>query len=160
MQREEGSDPKSELIACVYRIPNLPFFYLCFRAYSHFRALYGGRMLEYLMSKNLVQQTASAQLDAMYTRGLLHPTRQATREAETPSEEEVERVSREVGEKSRGDEEEVMVLQKWNGKLLAEEFKLPEMEVEIERAVEQVEKSIEEEKKKRDEEAGRKEKDS
>ena len=119
-------------------------------------------MLEYLMSKNLVQQTASAQLDAMYTRGLLHPTRQATREAETPSEEEIERVSREVGEKSRGDEEEVMVLQKWNGKLLAEEFKLPEMEVEIERAVEQVEKSIEEEKKKRqqEEEAGRKEKDS
>jgi hypothetical protein len=31
-----------------------------------------------------------------------------------------------------------MLLQRWNGKLLAEEFKLPEMEVEIERAVEQV----------------------
>jgi HD-like signal output (HDOD) protein len=35
-----------------------------------------------------------------------------------------------------------MLLQRWNGKLLAEEFKLPDMEVEIERAVEQVERSI------------------
>lgn len=35
-----------------------------------------------------------------------------------------------------------MLLQGWNGKLLAEEFKLPEMEVEIERAVEQVEAAI------------------
>ena len=34
------------------------------------------------------------------------------------------------------------VLQRWNGKLIAERFNLPEMEVEIERAVEQVENSI------------------
>ena len=37
---------------------------------------------------------------------------------------------------------EVMVLQKWNVKLLAEQFKLPEMELEIERAVAQVEGAI------------------
>ena len=42
-----------------------------------------------------------------------------------------------------------MVLKKWNGKLLAEEFGLPEMEVEIERAVEQVEKSIDDAKQRR-----------
>lgn len=35
-----------------------------------------------------------------------------------------------------------MVLQRWNGKLIAEQFDLPDMEVEIERAVEQVEKAI------------------
>lgn len=35
-----------------------------------------------------------------------------------------------------------MVLQKWNGKLLAERYHLPEMEIEIERAVEQIESSI------------------
>lgn len=105
-------------------------------------------MLEYLMSKNMIKQTASAQLDAMYTRGLLHPTRQASREAEIPSEDEIQRVSQEVGGKSKDGEEEVMVLQKWNGKLLAEAFELPEMEVEIERAVEQVEKSIKEAKEK------------
>ena len=87
----------------------------------------------------------------MYATGLIHPTRQASREAETPSEDDIERVSRVVAEQTQGDAEEVMVLQKWNGKLLAEAFELPEMEVEIERAVEQVEKSIGEERKLREE---------
>jgi hypothetical protein len=135
----------------VSSVPNLPFFYLCFRAYSHYRAWYGGKMLEHLMRNKLVKETSSPQLDAMYATGLLHPTRQASREAERPSEEDTERVSRVVAEQSQGDAEEVMVLQKWNGKLLAEAFELPEMEVEIERAVEQVEKSIGEEKKMREE---------
>lgn len=84
----------------------------------------------------------SPQLDAMYTAGLLHPTRQASREAARPSTEDVERVTRVVEAQTNGDAEEVMLLQKWNGKLLAEAFRLPEMEVEIERAVEQVEGSI------------------
>ena len=44
-----------------------------------------------------------------------------------------------------------MVLRKWNGKVLAEAFGLPEMEVEIERAVEQVEGRIGEERKVREE---------
>ncbi|KAM0706847.1 hypothetical protein Q7P35_006177 [Cladosporium inversicolor] len=132
-------------------VPNLPFFYLCFRAYSHYRAWYGGKFLEHLTRNNLIKQTSSPQLDAMYATGLIHPTRKASRGAEKPSEEDIERVSRVVAEQTQGDAEEVMVLQKWNGKLLAEAFDLPEMEVEIERAVEQVEKSIGEERKVREE---------
>lgn len=107
-------------------------------------------MLSHLMTNKLVKTTSSPQLDAMYAAGLVHPTRQASRDAETPSADEIERVSQEVGEQTRGDKEEVMVLQKWNGKLLAEAFHLPEMEVEIERAVEQVEKAIGEEREKRE----------
>ncbi|KAG9559914.1 hypothetical protein KCU79_g7979, partial [Aureobasidium melanogenum] len=38
---------------------------------------------------------------------------------------------------------DVMLLKRWNGKLLAEKFNLPGMELEIERAVEQVQKNIE-----------------
>ena len=117
-------------------------------------------MLEHLMNKNIVTATASSQMDTMYAAGLLHPTRKASREAATPSAEDVEQVTRVVEAQTHGDTEEVMVLQKWNGKLLAEAFHLPEMEVEIERAVEQVERSIEADQKKREEEAGRKEKDS
>ena len=99
----------------------------------------------------------------MYATGLIQPTRKASREAEKPSEEDVERVSRVVAEQTQGDAEEVMVLQKWNGKLLAEAFELPEMEVEIERAVEQVEKAIgerkeEEERKRKEEEDDEKKK--
>lgn len=134
------------------RIPNLPFFYLCFRAYSHYRALYGGKLLEHLVTKKLVKITDSPEMDEMYTAGLLHPTRAASREAPRPSQMETEQVARVVEAQTHGGKEDVMVLQRWNGKLIAERFRLPEMEVEIERAVEQVEKAIEKEKQELEEE--------
>ncbi len=59
---------------------------------------------------------------------------------------QIEQVARVVEAQTQGGKEDVMVLQRWNGKLIAERFKLPEMEVEIERAVEQVENAIEKEK--------------
>ena len=68
-------------------------------------------MLEHLTRNNLIKQTSSPQLDAMYATGLIHPTRKASREAEKPSEDDVERVSRVVAEQTKGDAEEVMVLQ-------------------------------------------------
>ena len=137
---------------CENRIPNIPFFYVLFRAYSHYRALYGGKLLEHLTSKDLIKITDSPQMDEMYTAGLLHPTRKASREAPRPTSAETEQVARVVEAQTHGNEEDVMVLQRWNGKLIAEAFKLPEMEVEIERAVEQVEKAIEKERTELDEE--------
>lgn len=65
-----------------------------------------------------------------------------SRVATRPTREQGEVVAEIVDSQTNGGVEDVMLLQKWNGKLLAEEFKLPEMEVEIERAVEQVEDSI------------------
>ncbi|KAK5116556.1 hypothetical protein LTR85_009181 [Meristemomyces frigidus] len=123
-------------------IPNIPFFYLVFRAYSHYRALYGGRLLEHIMKKNLVQVTDSKQVDQMYAAGLLHPTRDGSRCAATPSSDEIEQVARKIEDQTTVGKDESMLLQRWNGKLIAEAFHLPEMEVEIERAVEQVEKAI------------------
>ena len=78
----------------------------------------------------------------MYTAGLLHPTRAESRAAARPTPEETKQVTATVEAQTHGGKEDVMVLQRWNGKLIAERFKLPEMEVEIERAVEQVEKAI------------------
>lgn len=72
----------------------------------------------------------------------MYPTRQISRAAPRPTKEEAEEVARVVEQQTNGGTEDVMVLQRWNGKLIAEQFKLPDMEVEIERAVEQVEKSI------------------
>lgn len=123
-------------------IPNIPFFYLVFRAYSHYRALYGGRLLEHIVKKDLVQVTDSKQMDAMYAAGLLHPTREVSRDAAPPSSEQVEQVAKKIAHQTTDGEDESMLLQRWNGKLIAEAFHLPEMEVEIERAVEQVEKAI------------------
>ena len=66
------------------------------------------------------------------------------REMETPSREEAENVAREVEAQMKEGEKEVMVLRRWNGKMIAEELGLADMEVEIERAVEQVEGKIRE----------------
>lgn len=38
--------------------------------------------------------------------------------------------------------QEVMLLQRWNGKLIAERLRLPALEIEIERAVDQVERAL------------------
>jgi hypothetical protein len=81
-------------------------------------------------------------LDMAYTAGLMHPTRAISREAPAPTEAQIRAVAERIAQQTHGGEEDVMVLQRWNGKLIAERFGLPEMEVEIERAVEQVEASI------------------
>lgn len=72
----------------------------------------------------------------------MYPTRQISRAAPRPTEKEADQVSAVVHQQTNNESEDVMVLQRWNGKLIAEQFDLPDMEVEIERAVEQVEKSI------------------
>jgi hypothetical protein len=123
-------------------IPNLPFFYVLYRAYSHWTALKGSKTLEFLLKHNLPTPTPSAALDEVYTAGLMYPTRQLSRAAPTPTEKEAEDVSMVVHQQTNNETEDVMVLQRWNGKLIAEQFELPDMEVEIERAVEQVQTSI------------------
>ena len=123
-------------------IPNLPFFYVLYRAYSHWKALTGSKHLEFLLKHNLPTPTPSWTLDEVYTAGLMYPTRQLSRAAPRPTEEQANEVARVVHQQTNNDSEDVMVLQRWNGKLIAEQFQLPDMEVEIERAVEQVEKSI------------------
>ena len=47
------------------------------------------------------------------------------------------------------DKIDIMLLRRWNGKLLAERFGLPDMEVEIERAVEQAQSALEKARKER-----------
>ncbi|KAF1968526.1 hypothetical protein BU23DRAFT_540996 [Bimuria novae-zelandiae CBS 107.79] len=123
-------------------IPNLPFFYLVYRAYSYWKALSGSKYLEFLLKQNLPTPNPSAELDEVYTAGLMYPTRQVSRAAPSPSRQQQEEVARVVQTQTNGGAKDAMVLQRWNGKLIAEQFHLPDMEVEIERAVEQVEQSI------------------
>jgi len=81
-------------------------------------------------------------MDELYAAGLLNPTRQASRDATKPEAKEIDWIVSQVEGQAKDDKEEVVLLQRWNGKLIAEEFGLSEMEIEIERAVEQVEKAI------------------
>jgi len=123
-------------------IPNLPFFYVLYSAWSQWKALSVSKTLEFLLKHILPMARPSWTLDQVYTAGLMYPTRQLSRAAPPPTEQQAEEVSRVVHQQTNNETEDVMVLQRWNGKLIAEEFKLEDMEVEIERAVEQVEKSI------------------
>ncbi|KAK8172843.1 mitochondrial K+-H+ exchange-related-domain-containing protein [Phyllosticta citrichinensis] len=134
--------PISAPFALIPIIPNIPFFYLVFRAYSHWKALSGSKHLEFLLKHNLIKPTPSAELDEAYAAGLIHSTREDSRNSPPPTREHIEEVAKIVERQTNNGSEDVMVLQKWNGKLLAEKYHLPEMEVEIERAVEQVENSI------------------
>lgn len=81
-------------------------------------------------------------LDSLYAAGLLNKSRAESRQASMPTIEQTDEIAESITAKSDDGTEDVMLLQRWNGKLLAEQFKLPEMEVEIERAVDQVEISI------------------
>ncbi|KAL9094233.1 MAG: hypothetical protein Q9165_003373 [Trypethelium subeluteriae] len=128
--------------ALVPIIPNIPGFYLLFRAWSHYRAFYGARHLQTLLEHNCAVPRQSSTLDELYAAGLMNPTRQGTRNAPVPTDDEVKHVAALVDRQTNNGTEDVMLLQGWNGKLIAERFKLPEMEVEVERAVEQVEKGI------------------
>ncbi|KAF1935044.1 hypothetical protein EJ02DRAFT_460714 [Clathrospora elynae] len=123
-------------------IPNLPFFYVLYRAWSHWKALGGSRHLEFLLKHNLPTSSPSAALDKVYAAGLMYPTRALSRVAPEPTEQQAQEVASVVHQQTNNETEDVMVLQRWNGKLIAEQFDLPDMEVEIERAVEQVENGI------------------
>lgn len=81
-------------------------------------------------------------MDEVYAAGLIYPTRAKSRSSPAPTREQAEEVADAVEKQSNNGVQDVMLLQRWNGKLLAERFRLPDMEVEIERAVEQVEKDI------------------
>lgn len=120
----------------------MPFFYLVFRAWSHYKALRGSQHLQFLHEKQLLNLAPSKILDELYTAGLIHKTRAESRAARVPTEEETQQVAEATEKQTNDGAEDVMLLQRWNGKLLAERLKLPEMEVEIERAVEQVEGAI------------------
>lgn len=105
-------------------------------------ALYGAKFLETLCDRNLAKLTPSKTLNQMYAAGLLHPTREVSRKAMLPTEKQSEAVAALIHAERDQTKGDVALLRRWNGKLLAEKFHLPGMELEIERAVEQVEKSI------------------
>ncbi|TQS32976.1 hypothetical protein Golomagni_06695, partial [Golovinomyces magnicellulatus] len=52
--------------ALVPVVPNLPFFYLVYRAWSHWRAQAGGKHIQWLAQNNLLQNSPSSILDKLY----------------------------------------------------------------------------------------------
>ncbi|KAG5916997.1 hypothetical protein E4U42_007416 [Claviceps africana] len=120
--------------AVVPIIPNLPFFYLVYRAWSHWRALAGGRHVQLLLDKKLLRPTPSPVLDALYSQaGTLQQTQAHTSPGSTPhpSPDPTAR--------------EVLLLRQAQVRTFSEKLGVPALEVELERALWQVEQVMEKE---------------
>jgi len=130
--------PISAPVALIPVIPNIPFFYLVFRAWSHWRALSGSQHIEFLLDSKLVTPKPSAVLDTLYSAGVMQAVRDNTLIRTKGS---TIKSSSSIN-KGNGGGEEVVLLQPWNAKLMAKALEIPELEVELERAIWQVEKSL------------------
>ncbi|KAM0484256.1 hypothetical protein ACHAPX_001676 [Trichoderma viride] len=99
-------------------VPNIPFFYLVYRAWSHWRAINGGKHVQWLIQNNLVQLSPSKALDQLYTK-----------EGQAPIEE------------LSGKEQMLITQQQIRD--FSETLNLPPVEIELERAIWQVERELE-----------------
>lgn len=104
------------------------------------------------MKNNLIVTQPSPILDALYA--AKSPKFESEKELErevTKSESAADANSLQTSSTSstnRDSSEEVMVLEKWNARLIAKELQLPEVEIELERAIWQVENALKEKKEK------------
>jgi Mitochondrial K+-H+ exchange-related len=121
-----------------FRIPNVPFFYLAYRAWSHWRALAGGKHIQFLLKNQLLSRSPSDALDRIYAQASLPPPDGKT--APQQSQESA------PGKSSIQDEVEVILIQKETAKQLTEALEIPEVETELERALWQVETALKAEK--------------
>jgi len=110
-------------------IPNIPFFYLAFRCWSHWRALKGSDHLDFLLDHRLLRPVSSAELEQIYlitAPKLQHSFTYVTRSQVMEG----------------ADPEEQMLLTRSSHKLVAKTLNIPELGVEVERAVHQVEAAL------------------
>lgn len=98
------------------RIPNLPFFYLLYRAWSHWRAIAGGKHIQWLLEKKLVKPAPSKILDDLYATHAATPKEPQNKEQTLLTQKEVQTFSSQLD--------------------------IPALEIELERAIWQVEQSL------------------
>ncbi|SPN99631.1 uncharacterized protein DNG_02483 [Cephalotrichum gorgonifer] len=145
--------PITAPVALIPVIPNLPFFYLVYRAWSHWRAIKGGQHVQFLVKNKLLSLAPSPILDAIYA----SPKLQAAKLPPHPivgDESSAEKASHDVKaeggdapeETAAGEMPEKILVTKEIGRQLSEALEHPEIEVEIERALWQVEQQREKEK--------------
>ncbi|KND88790.1 Uncharacterized protein C23H3.12c [Tolypocladium ophioglossoides CBS 100239] len=105
--------------ALVPVIPNLPFFYLVYRAWSHWRAISGGKHIQWLVENKLLLPSPSKILDQLY--GKAAPSLAA----------------------EPAGREQLLLTQK-QVRSFSETLDVPALEIELERAIWQVEKALQE----------------
>jgi len=110
-------------------LPNIPFFYLAFRCWSHWRALKGSDHLSFILDHRLYRPVSSAELEAIYLKTAPHlqnsfnfVTRSQVLDGTDP--------------------EEQLLLPAGSHKVVAEQLKVPELVAELERAIHQIEEGL------------------
>ncbi|KAB5577749.1 mitochondrial K+-H+ exchange-related-domain-containing protein [Coniochaeta sp. 2T2.1] len=135
--------PISAPVALIPVVPNIPFFYLVYRAWSHYRAIQGGRHLQFLLKGNLLSLTPSPIVDRVYAtqEPPLESSPKPTTTPETDMSENITPFPPPAIEPPYP-QGETMLLSQENAKRMTQELKLPALEVELERAIWQVETAI------------------
>ncbi|KAL7629048.1 hypothetical protein AAE478_000566 [Parahypoxylon ruwenzoriense] len=128
--------PISAPFALVPVIPNLPFFYLAYRAWSHWRALAGGKHIRFLCDNNLMSLSPSSVLDSIYSP--LLPGRSASKTSAA----DAEKAKASATHRSKESGEETLLLSQEKGRQLVKALEIPELQIELERAIWQVETAI------------------
>ncbi|EKV06173.1 mitochondrial K+-H+ exchange-related-domain-containing protein [Penicillium digitatum] len=113
-------------------VPNIPFFYLAYRGWSHWRALNGSRHLEFLVEKNLLNPISLPELERLFAK------RASQKLEATTTDTSYSEVAEDIEEG-----EDRVLLQMSDAKKLATILEAPELVLEAERAIIQVNQQLE-----------------
>ncbi|KAL8952592.1 MAG: hypothetical protein Q9222_001507 [Ikaeria aurantiellina] len=131
--------PISAPVALIPIIPNLPFFYLVFRAWSHWRARSGSQHVEFLLNNHLIKFTPSSVLESAYRISELDV---ALEKLESELKSISNRSESGSPEMKTEEQTEKMLASKSSGRLIAELVEVPELEEQVQRAAKQVAKAL------------------
>jgi hypothetical protein len=131
----EGCMILTSIVLYSDRIPNLPFFYLLYRAWSHWKAISGGKHLQFLLQQNLLSITPSPILDRIYSRNLPVLLPSKPNQDDTPTKTSNTNCA-------HNQEPEILLLTTQGAKQLAADLAVPEIEPELERAIWQVNEAL------------------
>ncbi|PYH98572.1 hypothetical protein BO71DRAFT_395167 [Aspergillus ellipticus CBS 707.79] len=139
--------PLTAPIGLIPIVPNIPFFYLVYRGWSHWRALNGSKHLEFLVEKDLLNLMSHPGLEKLYAKRVSYALEHT--QLDKPFAEMVENV-----EKS----DDKLLLRMKDAKKLASILEAPDLALEAERAIVQVEEKLkaEDQKNKDDENSSKK----
>ncbi|KAJ5852461.1 uncharacterized protein N7529_011846 [Penicillium soppii] len=113
-------------------VPNIPFFYLAYRGWSHWRALNGSKHLEFIVEKNLLNPISLPELEDLYAK-------RASRALEKT---EIDTPYSEIAEDIEQSDDRIL-LKMSDAKKLATILEAPELALEAERAIIQVSEQLE-----------------
>jgi len=123
-------------------LPNFPAFYLIYRAWSHYKALFGAKYLDFMVENHLMEPSPSSLLDKIYVASLMSSKTKPNLVPEQITKEQIDTIVSGVKSFSASQSKDTMLLNAASGAILSSEFEVKEMAVEVERAVEQVNKSL------------------